>query len=63
MQAFVLPQQGIRVVLDLYQFRGCKGLQPSKVNVVFQGGMASAFAKASADTSVPSHFLFVIRAN
>ena len=44
--SFVLPRRGMRLMLDLNQFRGCKGLQPSKVNVVFQGGMAS----------VPSHF-------
>src|SRR5262249_44966855 len=27
---FVLPQQGMRPMLGLYGFRGCKGLQPSK---------------------------------
>src|SRR6516165_8164783 len=33
-----------------------QGTAALQVNVVFQGGMASAFAKASADTSVPSQF-------
>ena len=50
--------------------RGCKGLQRSKVDVVFQRGMASAFAKASPFAkgfgghvrAVPI-FLLVIRAN
>jgi len=28
--SFVLPQQGMRVMLDLYWFRGCEGPQPSK---------------------------------
>ena len=55
--SFVLPQRGMRVMLDLYQFRGCKGLQPSKVNVVFQGGMASVvltgkIADTCSDTSL-----------
>ena len=26
--SFVLPQQGVRSMLGLYWFRGCKGLQP-----------------------------------
>ena len=33
-----------------------QGTAALQVNVAFQGGMASAFAKASADTSVPSQF-------
>jgi len=44
-ESFVLPQQGMGPMVGLYWFRGCKGLQPSKVNVISQGGMASAFAK------------------
>jgi hypothetical protein len=65
-ESFVLPQHGMGPMVGLYRFRGCKGLQRSKVNVVSQGGMASAFAKASsfakasedksADKSVPSQF-------
>ena len=44
-ESFVLPQQGMGPMVGLYWFRGSKGLQPSKVNVISQGGMASAFAK------------------
>jgi hypothetical protein len=46
-EIFALPQQGMGPMVGLYWFRGCKGPQPSKVNVISQGGMAS----------VPSPFL------
>ena len=54
--SFVLPQQGMGPMLGLYWFPRLQGTAALQVNVVFQGGMASAFAKASADTSVPSQF-------
>jgi len=55
-ESFVLPQQGMRSMSGLYWVRRLQGTAALQVNVAFQGGMASAFAKASADTSVPSQF-------
>src|SRR6516225_9993530 len=47
----------MRLMSGLYWVPRLQGTAALQANVVFQGGIASAFAKASADTSVPSPIL------